>query len=229
MTASERPPRIVELRRGLLKKNDEHASQLRQYFHNHAIFVVNLVSGPGAGKTRWLEETLRRLNALGRNVAAIVGDPETECDAMRLARSGAPVRQIQTRGICHLEAAMIERQIHDWSLPGLEFLFIENVGNLVCTTSYDLGESLRVVMLSVTEGEEKPLKYPGLFHSADIALLTKVDLADACECDLQKAHTNIEQVCPGIPILSTSARSGEGMDEWLHLIQERRENRREGV
>ena len=185
MTSSERPPKIVELRRGLLKKNDEHAAHLRQYFQQHGIFVVNLVSGPGAGKTRWLEETLRRLRLQGRNVAAVVGDPETECDAERLARSGAPVRQIQTRGICHLEAEMIERQLHDWSLPDLEFLFIENVGNLVCTTSYDLGESLRVVLLSVTEGEEKPLKYPGLFHSADIALLTKVDLANACECDLQ--------------------------------------------
>jgi hydrogenase nickel incorporation protein HypB len=124
---------------------------------------------------------------------------------------------------------MIERQLRDWSLPGLEFLFIENVGNLVCTTSYDLGETLRVVLLSVTEGEEKPLKYPGLFHSADVALLTKVDLANACECDLPKARNNIEQVCPGIPVLATSARSGEGMDEWLHILRERRATRFVGV
>jgi hydrogenase nickel incorporation protein HypB len=211
----------------MLKKNDELAARLRRQFQSHGVFVVNLVSGPGAGKTRWLEETLRRLRVQGRNVAAVVGDPETECDADRLARSGAPVRQIQTRGVCHLEAEMVERQLHDWQLPGLEFLFIENVGNLVCTTSYDLGESLRVVMLSVTEGEEKPLKYPGLFHSADVALLSKVDLAEACECDLRKARSNIQTVCPGIPILATSARTGDGMEEWLQLLQSRRDTPRE--
>ncbi len=212
------PPRILELRQNLLKKNDLQAARLRTRFHEAGVVVVNLVSGPGTGKTRLLEETLSRLRAASIRVAAIVGDPETDCDAERLARSGAPVRQIRTHGICHLDAEMIGKQLDDWNLSELDLLFIENVGNLVCTTNYDLGESLRVVLLSVTEGEEKPLKYPGLFNSADLALITKCDLAEACECDLITARRNLESVRPGIPIILTSAKTGQGISEWVSFL-----------
>lgn len=220
------PPRIVELRRGVLKKNDERAAALRAAFDAAGVCVVNLVSGPGTGKTRLLEETLRRLRGRGLRVAALVGDPETDNDAVRLARSGAPVRQIQTRGVCHLDADMVAGQLDGWDLTGLDFLFIENVGNLVCTTSYDLGESLRVVLVSVTEGEDKPLKYPALFHSADAAVVTKCDLATACECDLEAATRNLAAVRPGVPILITSAKTGEGVEEWVTLLLARRDGRR---
>ncbi len=220
-------PRILELRRGILKKNDEAAACLRRRYAEAGVFVVNLVSGPGTGKTRLLEETLRRLLARGAKAAALVGDPETDNDAQRLARSGAPVRQIRTRGVCHLDAEMVASQLDSWQLDGVRYLFIENVGNLVCTTHYDLGESLRVVMLSVTEGEDKPLKYPGLFHSADVAVITKSDLAEACECDLAVARKNLWAVRPGVRIFETSAKTGAGMDEWVDFLSSHRA--REGI
>jgi hydrogenase nickel incorporation protein HypB len=225
MSASANTPRIVELRRGVLKKNDEIAAGLRASFTAAGTFVINLVSAPGTGKTRLLEETLRRMLESGKQVGAIVGDPETDNDAKRLERSGAPVRQIVTRGICHLEADMVVHayaELFPKSNDAPQFLFIENVGNLVCTTSYDLGESLRVVLLSVTEGEDKPLKYPGLFNSADIALLTKCDLAAACDCNLQQMRDNIASVRPGIRIIETSAKTGSGVDEWIEDLVKRR-------
>ena len=164
----------------------------------------------------------RLLIDLAWNSSRLEGNTYSLLDTKRLIELGE-----EAEGRAHLEAQMIDHHLSDWPLPDLEFLFIENVGNLVCTTSYDLGESLRVVMLSVTEGEDKPLKYPGLFHSADVALLTKVDLADICECDLSRARANIESVRPGIPVLTTSARTGAGMDEWLQLLQDRRTIERE--
>lgn len=218
-------PRIVELRRGVLKKNDEWAARMRAAFAAAGVYVVHLVSGPGTGKTRLLEETLRRLRDRGLRVAALVGDPETDNDAARLARTGAPARQIRTRGVCHLEAEMVADHLRGWDLADLDLLFIENVGNLVCTTGYDLGESLRVVLLSVTEGEDKPLKYPGLFHSADAAVITKCDLAAACECDLAAACANVRAVRPGLSILVTSAKTGEGVDAWLAFLLGRRAER----
>ncbi len=211
-------PRIIELRQNILKKNDERARVLRSQFQADRLFVVNLVSGPGTGKTRLLEETLRGLRDRGLQVAALVGDPETDHDALRLARSGAPVKQIRTHGICHLEAEMIHEQLVDWNLAEFDYLFIENVGNLVCTTNYDLGESLRVVLLSVTEGEDKPLKYPALFNTADAAIITKCDLAEACECDIEEARKNLQRVRPNIPIWNTSAKTGQGMSEWLDFL-----------
>ena len=152
-------------------------------------------------------------------MAALVGDLATENDAKRLAQSGAPVRQIVTEGMCHLEADMIERHLEGWDLDELDFLFIENVGNLVCPSGYDLGEDVRVVLLSVTEGEDKPLKYPPMFHSADAAVITKIDLAEAVEFDREAAHANIPNVCPGAPIIETSARSLPGMDEWVAFLE----------
>lgn len=150
--------RIVELRQGILKKNDELARDLRSRFQSAGVLVLNLVSSPGTGKTAFLERTLRELREGGAKVAALVGDLETDNDARRLAASGAPVRQINTHGICHLEAEMVGKHLDGWNLAELDFLFIENVGNLVCPSSYDLGEKIRVALLSVTEGEDKPLK-----------------------------------------------------------------------
>jgi hydrogenase nickel incorporation protein HypB len=213
--------RIVELRRGILKKNDELANGLRRRFTSSGVLVLNLVSSPGTGKTTFLERTLRELRARGSRVAALVGDLETDNDARRLASSGAPVRQINTHGICHLDAEMVGKHIDEWQaldLSALDYLFIENVGNLVCPSSYDLGERIRVVLLSVTEGEDKPLKYPGLFNSADVAIVTKMDIAEPCGFDRELAMRNIQEIRPGIRIFETSARTGQDMDNWLDYL-----------
>jgi len=217
--------RIVELRRGILKKNDELAHGLRERYSAAGVLVLNLVSSPGTGKTAFLERTLTELRGRGARVAALVGDLETDNDARRLAASGAPVRQINTHGICHLEAEMVAKHLEGWDLGELDYLFIENVGNLVCPSSYDLGERIRVALLSVTEGEDKPLKYPTLFNSADAAILTKIDIAEPCGFDRDLALANINRIRPGIRIFETSARTGAGLDAWLDYLGERRAER----
>ena len=189
-------PRIVEVRRNILKHNDQVAAALRERFEQAVVFVASLVSSPGSGKTAFLEKTLTLLKEKGYRPAAVVGDLATANDADRLARSKAPVKQITTGTLCHLEAAMVESAIEDWNLKELDFLFIENVGNLVCPSSYDLGENMRVVLLSVTEGEDKPLKYPTIFNGADLAVITKTDLAEAVEFDRTAARENIQSVRP---------------------------------
>ena len=214
--------RIVELRRGILKKNDELAAGLRASYAAAGVLVLNLVSSPGAGKTAFLEWTLTELRKRGVRVAALVGELETDNDARRLASSGAPVRQINTHGICHLDAEMIGKHLDGWELADLDYLFIENVGNLVCPSSYDLGEAIRVVLLSVTEGEDKPLKYPTMFNSADAAVITKMDLAIPCGFDRWAALKNINEIRPGIKIFETSVKSGVGLDEWLGYLAEKR-------
>lgn len=210
-------PRLVEVRKNVLKQNDIVARELRQSFHEAGVYVVSLVSSPGSGKTAFLEKTLTLLRPDYR-VAALVGDLATENDAVRLARSQVPVKQITTGTLCHLEAAMVRSALEGWELRELDFLFIENVGNLVCPSSYDVGEDLRVVLLSVTEGEDKPLKYPTIFNSADVAVLTKMDLAEAVEFDLVAAHDNIQRVRPGMPLLKVSSKNGAGMSEWLQFL-----------
>ena len=217
-------PRILEVRTKILKANDELARSMRREFESRGVLVVNLVSSPGTGKTTFLQDTLARLVRQGVPVAAVVGDLETDNDARRLAASGAPVRQIMTRGMCHLEADMVQQHLEGWDLGSLHYLFIENVGNLVCPTSWDLGESVRLALLSVTEGEDKPLKYPGLFNTSDLAALTKIDLAEACEFNRELARANIECVRPGMRILETSAKTGAGMDEWMAFLHERRQS-----
>lgn len=210
--------RIVELRKNVLNKNDVLARALRERFQAAGVTVFNWVSGPGTGKTELLKRVMIRLREQGARVAALVGDLETDNDARRLAESGAPVRQIQTHTLCHLEAEMIERHLEGWDLASLDFLFIENVGNLVCPAGWDLGEQVRVVLLSATEGEDKPLKYPKLFHSADVAVITKIDLAAACEFDRALAESNLRSLRPEIPVYATSARRGTGVEEfcaWL--------------
>jgi hydrogenase nickel incorporation protein HypB len=211
-------PRLVEVRRNVLKRNDVVARALRDRFRQAGVTVVSLVSSPGSGKTTFLEKTLTRLQPRYR-VAALVGDLATENDAKRLARSRALVSQITTGTTCHLEAEMIHSAVEAWNLRELDFLFIENVGNLVCPASYDLGEELRLVLLSVTEGEDKPLKYPTIFHSADIAVVTKMDLAAAVEFDWTAVENNIQRVRPGMRIIQVSAKTGEGMDRWLSFLE----------
>jgi hydrogenase nickel incorporation protein HypB len=210
-------PRMVEVRQNVLKQNDVVARELRQSFHDAGVCVVSLVSSPGSGKTAFLEKTLTLLRPDSR-VAALVGDLATDNDAARLARSQAPVRQITTGTLCHLEAAMVRAALKGWEIGDLDFLFIENVGNLVCPASYDVGEDLRVVLLSVTEGEDKPLKYPTIFNTADLAILTKMDLAEAVEFDMAAAEANIQRVRPGMPVLKVSAKNGLGMSGWLQFL-----------
>ncbi|HWQ32038.1 MAG TPA: hydrogenase nickel incorporation protein HypB [Blastocatellia bacterium] len=211
-------PRMVEVREKVLRQNDLLARALRERFREAGVFVVSLVSSSGAGKTTLLEGTLARLRPHCR-VAALVGDLATENDAARLARSEAPVRQITTGTVCHLEAAMIERALDGWRLAELDLLFIENVGNLVCPSSYDLGEDLRLVLMSVTEGEDKPLKYPTIFNTADVVVITKTDLAAAVEFDRAAAERSIQAVRPGMQMLEVSAKTGAGMDEWLQFLR----------
>jgi hydrogenase nickel incorporation protein HypB len=213
-------PRLIQVRQHVLKENDVVARALRERFRTSGVFVVSLVSSPGAGKTMFLEKLLGMLHGSSR-VAALVGDLATDNDAKRLARSQAPVRQITTGTVCHLEAAMVRDALGDWDPGALDFLFIENVGNLVCPASFDLGEDLRLVLFSVTEGEDKPLKYPTIFNTADVALITKHDLAVAVEFDGAAARRNIEAVRPGMPVFALSAKTGEGMEEWLQYLRAR--------
>ncbi|HZD77684.1 MAG TPA: hydrogenase nickel incorporation protein HypB [Acidobacteriaceae bacterium] len=210
-------PRLLEVRKNVLKQNDVLARALRARFRAQGTSAISLVSSPGAGKTALLERTLSLLKEQYR-VAALVGDLATENDAERLARSGVPVKQIITGTVCHLEAAMVERALDGWDVGQLDLLFMENVGNLVCPASYDLGEDLRLVLLSVTEGEDKPLKYPTIFNSADAAIITKYDLAGAVEFNEPAARANIEAVRPGMRVFLVSAKTGEGMSDYLQFL-----------
>ncbi len=221
-------PRVLEVRTKILKKNDELARAMRTDFAAHGVYVVNVVSGPGSGKTELLKQTLTEL-AKQYQVAAVVGDLATENDAVRLAASGAPVRQIQTDSVCHLEADMVGKAIAEWDLSSLDFLFIENVGNLVCPTSWDLGEDLRVLLMAVTEGEDKPLKYPTLINTADVVVISKSDLAEPVEFNRQLAIDNIQRVRPGIPVIDVSAKTGQGMGEWLEFLRVRSEAKKQQV
>jgi hydrogenase nickel incorporation protein HypB len=213
---------MVEVRRKVLKENDLLAHRLRDRFQRAGVYVASLVSSPGSGKTTLLEGLLTSLGGRYR-VAALVGDLATENDAARLRRSGAPVKQITTGTVCHLDASMVEKALGGWTLDGLDFLFIENVGNLVCPSSFDLGEDRRLVLVSTTEGEDKPLKYPTIFNSADVAIVTKFDLAEAVGFDMEALAENIQRVRPGMPVLTVSARSGQGMLQLEQFLLSRRE------
>jgi hydrogenase nickel incorporation protein HypB len=212
--------RIVEVRAKVMKQNDLLAHALRRRFQSSGVSVVGLVSSPGSGKTAFLEKVLSGL-ASDYRVAALVGDLATENDAARLKRATPNVRQITTGTICHLDAQMIERALDGWQLEALDFLFIENVGNLVCPSSYDLGEELRLVLLSATEGEDKPLKYPTIFNSSDVAIITKMDMAEVADFDLAAARRNIGSVRPGMQIFEVSAKTGCGMPEVFQFLRDR--------
>ena len=212
-------PRIVDLRRGVLEKNDVLAAELRDRYRHAGVRVSNWVSSPGSGKTALLVRVLAEAASRGVAVAALVGDCASDNDAQRLATTGVPVRQIVTEGLCHLEADLVGKHLDGWELASLDVLVIENVGNLVCPTAYDLGEDVRIALLSVTEGEDKPVKYPQLFSSADLVVITKIDLAAAVEFDEAAALAAITSVNPSVPVLSTSARTGAGVDDLIdHLL-----------
>ncbi|MFI1946205.1 hydrogenase nickel incorporation protein HypB [Streptomyces virginiae] len=203
--------RVVDLRQAVLAKNDVAAQVLRTELTARGTTVVNLLSSPGSGKTALLERELLLARERGVAVAALTADLATENDAVRLARSGVPVKQVLTDGLCHLEAAMLGRHLDGWLPEDTRLLFVENVGNLVCPAGYDLGESLRVVLASVTEGEDKPLKYPTAFGLAQLVVVTKTDIARAVEFDEAAFRANVEQVNPGVEVVLTSARAGEGL------------------
>ncbi len=213
-------PRLVEVRQKVLKQNDVMARALRTRFHEAGVYTVSLVSSPGTGKTTFLESILSRTRSSYR-VAALVGDLATDNDARRLSRTEVPIRQITTGTVCHLEAEMVRNALDEFNLAELDFLFIENVGNLVCPSSYDLGEDLRLVLLSVTEGEDKPLKYPSIFNTADVAILTKMDLAAAVDFDRAATLRNIQSVRPGMQVFEVSAKTGEGVDSWVRFLEAR--------
>ncbi len=212
----------VEVEEKVLSENDKLAIGLRERFRKHKVFCLNLVSSPGSGKTALLERTLEALPKTAR-VAVLTGDLQTENDARRLARSGFPVKQITTGGTCHLDASMIIKALDDWNLDDIDILFVENVGNLVCPTSYDLGEHAKVVLLSVTEGEDKPLKYPAIFAIAELCILNKTDLLPYVPFKLADAVANTRQVHPGMEVVETSCTNLNGLDAWLAWIERRRE------
>ncbi|MFF5804719.1 hydrogenase nickel incorporation protein HypB [Streptomyces sp. NPDC012746] len=207
--------RVVDLKQAVLAKNDETAHALRTELTARGTTVVNLLSSPGSGKTALLERELSLAWQRKVPVAALTADLATENDAVRLARSGVPVKQVLTDGLCHLEAGMLGRHLDGWLADDTRLLFVENVGNLVCPASYDLGESLRVVLASVTEGEDKPLKYPTAFGLAHLVVVTKTDIAVAVEFDEEAFRAHVQQVNPGVEVVLTSARSGVGIGELL--------------
>ncbi len=209
-----------EAKQKILAANAAAARTLRERCESTGTLVVNLISSPGSGKTALLEATARKLAGRWR-MAAVVGDIATERDADRLRAAGLPARQIVTGGACHLDARMVAESLAQAAFPELDLLFIENVGNLVCPASFDLGEDFKVVLLSVTEGSDKPLKYPGIFSKADVALITKIDLAPYLAFDVDAAREEIRTLRPGGTILNLSSRTGEGLDAWCELLDAR--------
>jgi hydrogenase nickel incorporation protein HypB len=214
------PHRVLEVRQAILEKNDRQAERNRGFFHARGLLVLNVLSSPGSGKTTFIRETVRLLEKRLKT-AVIVGDLATDNDAQRLRESGAPVVQITTGTVCHLEAEMVARALKELDLTGVELLIIENVGNLVCPASYDLGEDLRVVLLSVTEGEDKPLKYPPMFQSAGVAVVSKMDLAVACDYNRETALANLRRLTPKAQVFEISAKTGQGMEAWSGFLIQR--------
>ncbi|HWA82156.1 MAG TPA: hydrogenase nickel incorporation protein HypB [Fimbriimonadaceae bacterium] len=209
--------RVLDIGQAILAKNQGLADRLRQDFADRGVFVLNVVSSPGSGKTEWLAKTLERI-AAQIPTGVIVGDLATDHDAQRLSGKGAKVLQVNTDGYCHLEANMIRAAVDELGIDQIKLLIIENVGNLVCPSTHDLGEDLRVVLFSVTEGEDKPLKYPTIFKTSQVVILSKCDLAEAVGLDRDAALRNIANVAPQATILETSARTMKGMDEWCDLL-----------
>jgi len=212
----------VEVEKKVLNENQILAEQLRERYRQQGILCVNLISSPGSGKTLLLEKTLDRMDKSAR-VAILTGDLQTENDAKRLAKFGFPVKQIVTGGTCHLDARMIEKHLAEWKLEDLDMLIVENVGNLVCPSSYDLGEDAKIVLLSTTEGEDKPLKYPSIFFKSELMVLTKIDLLPYVPFSADLAKENARRVHPEMEILELSSTTGEGLDRWMQWLQARQE------
>lgn len=211
----------VPLEQKVLSENDRIAAELRARFQQYGVLCLNLISSPGSGKTSLLECTLGALPT-GHRAAVLTGDIQTDNDANRLKRFGFPVKQITTGGTCHLDARMIERHLADWSLADLDLLFIENVGNLVCPASYDLGEAAKIVVLSVTEGEDKPLKYPAIFLKSELLVLNKIDLLPYVPFDMNAVVENARRVHREMEVLKVSCLTGRGLHEWLMWLEHRR-------
>lgn len=221
-------PRTLTIAQGILNKNDRLAERNRGYFQAKGLLVLNVVSSPGSGKTALLERLLQDWPQQGeqrRGVGVIVGDLETDNDAQRLRTAGDAIVQITTGTACHLEAQMIAQAVQKLNLDQLELLVIENVGNLVCPAAYDLGEDLRIVLLSVTEGEDKPLKYAPMFKTADAIVINKIDIAAAVGFDRARAIANLHKVAPQAPIFEVSARTGTGLEAWYAYLQGQRERK----
>lgn len=218
-------PQTIEIDEAILGQNDRLAERNRGYFKAKGWLVLNVLSSPGSGKTTLLQKTVARLHPRLR-CGVIVGDLATDNDAKRLSESGAPVVQITTGTVCHLEAVMVAKALERLNTDGLDVLIIENVGNLVCPAVFDLGEDLRVVLLSTTEGEDKPLKYPPMFHSAQAAVINKIDLASAVDFDRELALSNLKRMSPGAQIFELSARTGQGLDEWCEYLVTQHARRR---
>jgi hydrogenase nickel incorporation protein HypB len=216
-TAAEPGARVVQVQKSLMAHNDGVAAANREAFRGS--LVLNVVSSPGSGKTALLERTVRDLAGELR-LAIVVGDLETDNDALRLHAAGAPSVQIVTGTVCHLEAEMVARAVEQLDLEGIDVLVIENVGNLVCPAAWDLGEDLRVTLLSVTEGEDKPLKYPRIFKDADAVVINKIDIAEAVGFDRDRALESVRLVAPGARVFELSARTGAGMAPWLAYLRE---------
>jgi hydrogenase nickel incorporation protein HypB len=211
----------VEIHESLLAGNDRTARHNREHFAEHGVFAVNLMGSPGSGKTGVMEATARALPRL--RMAAMSGDLATDNDARRLERAGIPARSITTGSACHLDAEMVHHALHHLPLAGLDVLVVENVGNLVCPAVYDLGQHVNVVALAVTEGEDKPLKYPVMFRKADLVLLTKVDLLPHLDVDLVAIEAALAETMPDPCVIPVSARSGQGIERWIAWLEERRE------
>ncbi len=211
---------VITIERKVLEKNDQIAERNRQFFQERGIFVLNFVSSPGAGKTSILEKTLQELRG-SMNIAVIEGDVQTDLDAQRVANYGVPVAQIITMGGCHLEASLVHEALKSLALNGVDTLFIENVGNLVCPSNYDLGEALKVVVLSTTEGDDKPLKYPAMFRNSSILIINKIDLVPYVRCDLRVLKANALQINPALKVFEISCFTGAGIPEWCSWLRKR--------
>jgi len=211
---------IITIERKVLEKNDQIAQRNRRLFKDKGVFVLNFVSSPGAGKTSILEKTFQELRNTLR-IAVIEGDVQTDLDAQRVASYGVPVVQIVTMGGCHLEANLIQDALNRLDLSAIDVLFIENVGNLVCPSNYDLGEAIKVVVLSTTEGDDKPLKYPPMFRSSSILIINKIDLVPYVRCDLNLLKNNALQINPALKVFEISCFTGAGIPEWCRWLSKR--------
>ena len=210
--------KTVEVITKILDANDKQAESNRKHFDQHGIFAINLMSSPGAGKTTLLEKTIELLGD-ELKIGVIEGDLETNRDAERIKAKGAPAYQITTGQACHLDAFMVHEGIHHLPLEELDIVFVENVGNLVCPASYDIGTHLNVVLLSVPEGDDKPAKYPVMFRSADLMLITKIDLLPYFDFDVKKAIEEARALNPKMDVIQISTKTGEGLDKWINYIK----------
>ncbi len=212
--------KTIDIEKAILEKNDLLAQKNREYFNRHNIKVLNIISSPGSGKTQLLEKTIKYLP----NVSIIIGDQEKDLDAKRISAVGGRVLQLNTYSSCHLNAELINKELDKFITPEIDLLIIENVGNLVCPAAFDLGEHAKVAMLSTPEGEEKPIKYPVLFHTADLIIISKIDLAGVLEWDRDKCYEYIRNVNPKAKIIELSSKTEKGLDQWINYLSKTHPN-----